>query len=214
MSGVVRLVVCASGNGSNFQALIDAIAKGVIKGASIEALICDTPGAGCIDRALRHGIPVWCVPLPAGARRGSQRRVEWDRRLAEVAASFAPDWILLLGWMRLLGTSFLNRFPGRVVNLHPALPGTFPGTHAIEDAYHAFREGRITKTGIMLHLVPDEGVDCGPVLQSTEVDIVDTDTLESLTERIHDAEHREVVALVRQLVEKELVHAAGTGFTV
>lgn len=215
----MRIVVFASGNGSNFQALIDAIGTGSIENAEIAALICDMPGAGCIDRAVNHGIPCWCIPLPGGARRSSPERTAWNMRLADIAASFEPDWILLLGWMRLLGTPFLERFPGSVVNLHPALPGTFPGTHAIEDAYRAFREGRIERTGIMLHLVPDEGVDCGPVLRSAEVEILDTDTVETLAQRIHELEHREVVALVRQLAsrkraEKEEAHAACLGFSV
>lgn len=219
MTGAVRIVVFASGNGSNFQALIDAIGTGSIEHSEIAALICDTPGAGCLDRAVRHGIPSWCIPLPEGARRGSPARLAWNQRLAGIAEFFEPDWILLLGWMRLLDAPFLECFPGRVVNLHPALPGTFPGTHAIEDAYRAFREGRIERTGIMLHLVPDEKVDCGPVLRFAEVEIRDTDTLETLAQRIHEVEHREVVALVRQLVQRQLVEkehndAARLGFSV
>ncbi len=88
---------------------------------------------------------------------------------AKLAASYQPDWIVLAGWMRVLSSAFLDCFPQRVINLHPALPGTFPGTHAIERAFEAYQRGEIDRTGVMVHLVPDEGVDNGPVLAQAEV---------------------------------------------
>ncbi|MEN6499147.1 MAG: phosphoribosylglycinamide formyltransferase [Rectinema sp.] len=202
MSDPLRIVVLASGEGSNVQALIDAIEARIIEGARVEALVCDVPGARCIDRAVRHAIPVFVVPAPQGARRGSPEREAYDERLAAIVASFGADVVMLLGWMRLLGRAFLKHFPGKVINLHPALPGAFPGTHAIERAFDAFRRGDIARTGIMLHLVPDEGVDSGPVLRVAEVPIFGEDTLSSLEARIHETEHREVVALVRDLALK------------
>jgi len=92
--------------------------------------------------------------------------------------------------MRVLSSAFLDRFPQHVINLHPALPGTFPGTHAIERAYEGYQRGEIDRTGVMVHLVPDEGIDNGPVLAQTEVLFHPTDTLESLEARIHQTEHR------------------------
>jgi phosphoribosylglycinamide formyltransferase-1 len=195
----LRIVVLASGEGGNFQALIDAIEEHRIEGARIAALICDVPGARCVDRAVRHAIPAYVLPAPAGARRGSPERIAYDEQLAAIAKSFGAERILLLGWMRLLSQAFLGHFPGKVINLHPALPGMFPGTHAIERAFEAFQRGKIGRTGVMLHLVPDEGVDSGPVLGIAEVPILREDTIESLEERVHDTEHREVVALVRDL---------------
>jgi len=203
----LRLVVMASGEGSNLQAIIDAIESGLLKGASIEALICDTPGAYCIERAIQHGILVHLLPLSLHARRGTLAREIYDKRLAAIVAHYEPDYILLLGWMRLLGQAFLANFPGKVINLHPALPGIFPGTHAIERTFAAFQQDKITTAGIMLHLVPDEGIDVGPVLRMASVPVLKEDTLQTFEARIHEIEHREVVALIQDLLAKDLHNA-------
>jgi folate-dependent phosphoribosylglycinamide formyltransferase PurN len=92
-----------------------------------------------------------------------------------------------------------------VVNLHPALPGQFSGMHAIERAFKAAQQGQIKQTGIMVHLVPDEGVDDGPVLASQTVPILPDDTLNALEARIHAAEHKLLVDTVRKLVLGEIV---------
>ena len=102
--------------------------------------------------------------------------------------------------MRLLTMAFLERFPGRVVNLHPALPGAFPGVDAIARAFTAFQLGVITETGVMVHLVPDEGVDAGPVLAQTTVPIYSGDTLADLEARVHAAEHDLLVTTLARLV--------------
>ncbi len=104
---------------------------------------------------------------------------------------------MLAGWMRILSSAFLERFPNRVVNLHPALPGTFPGTHAIQRAFEAYQSGQIEHTGVMVHLVPDEGVDSGPVLNQRIVPILPEDTLETLETRIHAVEHALLVETLR-----------------
>lgn len=194
-----RIVVMASGEGSNLQALIDAIESKVVQGVRIVALVSDTPNARAIPRATCHGILAHILPCPAGARRGSSARIEYDARLASIVSSFEPDFVFLLGWMRLLSHTFLGQFPGKVINLHPALPGTFPGTHAIERAFEAFRQGEITKTGVMLHLVPDEGVDSGPVLRVAEIPMREGEELDALEARVHAEEHRLVVELARDL---------------
>ena len=104
--------------------------------------------------------------------------------------------------MRLLSMSFLSHFPNRVVNLHPALPGAFPGTEAIARAFEAYQRGEIQSTGVMTHLVPDEGVDAGPVLAQIELPITPQDTLETLSERVHQAEHQLLVQTLQQLIRK------------
>jgi len=91
--------------------------------------------------------------------------------------------------MHVLSGAFVRAFPMRVVNLHPALPGTFPGTHAIPRAYEAYKQGQITHTGVIVHLVPNEAVDVGPVIAQAEVPIQPEDTLEELEARIHATEH-------------------------
>lgn len=189
-----RLAVLISGNGSNLQAILDACADGRLN-ALVTLVVSNHFDAYGINRANRAGVPVLCLP-----RRNDQARAEYDAELASFVAASQPDWVVLAGWMRILSTAFLRAFPGRVINLHPALPGTFPGAHAIEDAFNAYRQGQIVQTGVMVHLVPDEGVDCGPVLASETVAIQSQDTLENLEARIHQVEHRLLVETLAKLV--------------
>jgi phosphoribosylglycinamide formyltransferase 1 len=184
------IVVLASGSGSNLQALIDA-------GVPVLAVVSDQPGALALDRASAAHVPALLVRKDEG-----ESRQQYDARLAEVVAGFAPRYVVLAGWMRLLSMAFLGHFPDRVVNLHPALPGEFPGLHAIERALDSGSE----RTGVMVHLVPDEGVDSGPVLATVEVPIRHDDTVVDLTDRVHAAEHELLVRVVRNLLDRpELV---------
>ncbi|MEJ2599104.1 MAG: formyltransferase family protein [Anaerolineales bacterium] len=97
----------------------------------------------------------------------------------------------------------LNLNAQRVINLHPALPRTFPGLHAIQRAFEAYQRGEIQCTGVMVHLVPDEGVDSGPVLASQSVPIDPQDTLETLEARVHSVEHKLLVSTLKDLLQKE-----------
>jgi formyltetrahydrofolate-dependent phosphoribosylglycinamide formyltransferase len=117
--------------------------------------------------------------------------------------SFGVTWVVLAGWMHVLSDAFIELFPNRIVNLHPALPGTFPGTHAIERAYEAYQRGLINHTGIMVHLVPDEAVDAGPVVAQAEIAIHPEDSLEDLEARIHRMEHVLLVQALYQLLVSE-----------
>jgi phosphoribosylglycinamide formyltransferase 1 len=193
-----RLVVLLSGNGSNLQAILDACATGDLQ-AHVVCVFSNQAEAFGLERARRAGIPA--VPVP---KQADQTRRDYDAELAGQVAAYAPDWVVLAGWMRLVTAEFLDRFPGRVINLHPALPGSFPGTHAIERAFDAFRRGEIGHTGVMVHLVPDEGVDAGPVLAQAVVEIRADDDLAALETRIHDVEHYLLVATLRQLCDQRL----------
>lgn len=191
-------MVLASGSGSNLQALLDACAAGALAGI-VTTVVSDRADAFALVRAERSGCAA--IHLP---RRDGEARADYDARLADVVAASQPDLVILAGWMRLLTMTFLARFPGRVVNLHPALPGELPGTNAIERAFDEFQRGLRTTTGVMVHLVPDEGVDDGPVLATATVDIARGDTLESLTERVHAAEHELLVRTVADLCARTL----------
>jgi len=195
MSKDVRLVVLISGFGSNLQAVLDAARSGELP-AQVCGVVSNKAEAFGLERARQAGIPA----VVYGYKQG-QERSDYDRQLAEIVAAFQPDWIVLAGWMRILSSAFLQRFPGRVVNLHPALPGTFPGTHAIEQAFDAYRLGEIEHTGVMVHLVPDEGVDNGPVLNQIIVPIYPADTLEMLEARVHEVEHILLIDTLRMLFE-------------
>ncbi len=192
-----RIVALISGHGSNLQAIIDACAAGELPG-EVVLVVSNRRDAYGMARAYQAGIPTLYFPLkPYLAGRG---RAQYDADLAVQVAAYRPDVIALAGWMHVLSNAFLQRFPGKVINLHPALPGTFPGTDAIARAYAAYRAGSITHTGIMLHFVPDEGVDVGPVITSEVVPIFAHDTPQSLEERIHATEHRLYVHALKTVV--------------
>lgn len=182
-----HIAVLASGSGSNLQAIIDACAAGRLD-AEVVHVVSDRPGAFALERAAAAGIPATALP-----RHDGEPRSDYDARLADVVAAGGPDVVVLAGWMRILTMNFLGRFAGRVVNLHPALPGELPGTNAVARALEQFQRGERTHTGAMVHLVPDEGVDDGPTLATATVPINPDDTIESLTERVHAAEHRLLV---------------------
>src|SRR4030066_1452703 len=185
------LVVLISGFGSNLQAILDACMRGDLP-ARVVAVISDKENAYGLERAHQANIPAIAFPKSRHQERGA-----YDAELARLVKTFQPDWVVLAGWMRLLSNSFLGYFPNRVINLHPALPGTFPGTEAIPRAFEAYRRGEITHTGVMIHLVPDEGVDSGPVLAQEVVPIHPEDSLESRATRIHAVEHRLLVSTLR-----------------
>jgi len=186
------LVVLISGNGSNLQAIMDAIQAGRLP-AEIKAVVSNTKEAYGLERARLAGIPAIVKP-----KRKEQEREQYDAELAEIVKAYHPDFVILAGWMRILTMAFIGQFPNRIINLHPALPGTFPGVNAIERAWQAFQTGEISHTGIMVHLVPDEGVDLGPVLAQKIVEIKPQDTLEDLEKRVHQCEHELLVETIRQ----------------
>jgi phosphoribosylglycinamide formyltransferase 1 len=192
-----RVVVLASGSGSNLQAIIDACASGQIDGAVVH-VVSDRHDAFALQRAHAAGIAATHL-----ARRDGESRAAYDTRLADVVEAGQADIVVLAGWMRILTMSFLSRFPERVVNIHPALPGELPGTDAVARAYEQARRGERSSTGVMVHLVPDEGVDDGPVLGTITVPIDSDDTMETLTERVHAAEHRLLVHVLADMCQKE-----------
>lgn len=190
-----RLVVLISGNGSNLRAILDACNSGELD-AKVVCVISNKADAYGLVRAKNAGVEAIYFP-----RQKTESRQEYDARLANCVSTFLPNYVILAGWMRILSASFLSLFPNRVINLHPALPGKFPGTHAIERAFEAYQRGEIHHTGVMVHLVPDEGVDNGPVLATEIVPIHPSDTLETLEVRVHDFEHELLVKTLRKVIE-------------
>ena len=195
-----RLVVLISGNGSNLQAILDACTAGELD-ATVVSVISNKAEAFGLTRARNAGVESICF-----LKLENESRNEYDARLAHLVTTKQPDYIVLAGWMRILSSSFLPFFPNRVINLHPALPDTFPGTHAIERAYEAYQRGEIKHTGVMVHLVPDEGVDNGPVLATEIVPIFADDSLESLEERVHRIEHKLLVKTLKEVIIKISSH--------
>lgn len=199
---MIRLAALISGNGSNLQAILDAVENGRLPGIDVAVVVSNRRDAYGIKRATAHGIPVVTFPL-LPYRKAGRPRADYDADLAAIVGSFGATWVVMAGWMHILSDAFIEVFPERIINLHPALPGTFAGTHAIERAYDAYKRGEIKHTGVMVHLVPDEAVDAGPVVAEAEVPIYRGDTLEDLEKRIHETEHRLLVdALYGLLAEK------------
>jgi formyltetrahydrofolate-dependent phosphoribosylglycinamide formyltransferase len=194
-----RLAVLISGSGSNLQAIIDAIRVRMLD-AQIVVVVSNRKAAFGLERAAKAGIPMRYFPLKPYTDAG-RSRAEYDADLAALVREYRPDYVVLAGWMHIFSAAFLRHFPYRVVNLHPALPGKFPGSHAIEEALAAYKAGQIKYTGCMVHLVPDEAVDAGPVIGTADVLIYPTDTLDSLANRMHQAEHALLVQSLRRLIE-------------
>ncbi len=190
-----RLVVLVSGSGSNLQALLDACAVDDLA-AEVVAVVSDRRDAYGLVRAREAGVAHHYAPFPP-YRDAGRPRTDYDADLADVVAAYHPDVVVLAGWMRILSAAFLDRFPERVVNLHPALPGQFAGTHAIDRAFAAFQEGAITESGCMVHVAVPE-VDAGPVIATQIVPIYPHDTLDTFEARMHAAEHQLIVSAVRQ----------------
>lgn len=192
---VKRLIVLVSGYGSNLQAILNASTQGELP-AKVVAVISDRADAFALQRAIDAGVPA--IPLPF-CKAIHINRAGYDEVLADVIEPYRPDLIVCAGWMRILSPGFVRRFSGKIINLHPALPGMFPGAHGIEDAFNAFQRGEISHTGVMVHYV-DEGVDTGPVIAKAEVPIYSTDSLKDLEKRVHDAEHTLLVQAIQSLI--------------
>ena len=184
------LVVFASGNGSNFQAIAETIAR---EGwpIRIAALFTDRPRARCVRRAQFLGIPVH-----AFSSRTHPDRETLFRAMAEHLDRLEPlDLLVLAGFMKILPPWFVRRWEGKIVNIHPSLLPAYPGLHAIRRAW----ENREPFTGVTVHLV-DEGVDTGPVLAQARVEIREGEPLHALEERVHQVEHHLYPRVIAQLL--------------
>lgn len=189
-----RIVVLISGNGSNLQAVIEAVASGNIK-AKIELVVSNRATAYGLERAKKHGIPTFTKLLKTYKESG-RTRIEYDVDLATDIKSLLgaePDLQILAGFMHILSAQYVNSFPpGSIINLHPALPGCFEGANAIPRSLSAFKNGEITNTGVMVHCVIPE-VDMGAPIVVREIEIFQNDTLADLENRIHLVEHEIIV---------------------
>jgi len=175
----MRIVVLVSGTGSNLQAVLDASADGSLP-VTIAAVGADRPGTGGVERAAAAGIETFVVDLKQYADRG-----EWNRDLARAVAAHEPAYVVSSGFMRIVDQHFLDAFPDRYLNTHPALLPSFPGAHGVRDAL-AYG---VKVTGCTV-MIADAGVDTGPILAQAAVPVLPEDTEETLHERIKVEERR------------------------
>jgi phosphoribosylglycinamide formyltransferase 1 len=173
-----HLGILISGRGSNFEAIADHVAAGDLA-AEIAVVISNRPEAPGLEAARRRGLNAVSIPS-----KGYDREV-YDRMLVEELARNQVDLVCLAGFMRLLSASFIRRFPQRILNIHPSLLPAFPGL----DAQHQALEHGVKITGCTVHFV-DENLDSGPIILQAAVDVRDSDTVDALSARILEQEHR------------------------
>ena len=183
------IVVLVSGGGTNLQALIDATADPAY-GVRIAAVGADRDDIEGLARARRAGIPTFVCRVADFAT-----RADWDAALASQVAEYRPQLVVLAGFLKLTGEAFLRQFGGRTVNTHPALSPSFPGLHGPQSAL----DYGVKVTGCTLFVV-DAGVDTGPIVAQSAVDVHDDDTAETLHERIKTAERQMLVDYVGRMV--------------
>ena len=192
-----RLVVLASGGGSNLAALL-AAHDDAAYGARVVGLVTDRPAAGALDLARDAGVASAVVAL-----KDFDDRAAWNDGVLEAITVFQPDYVILAGFMRILAPGVVRKFEGRMINTHPALLPAFPGAHGVRDA---LAHG-VKVTGCTVHVV-DDGVDTGPILAQTAVPVLDSDDEPTLTDRIKVAERALLVETVGRL-SREGLHVAG-----
>ncbi len=174
-----KLAIFASGNGSNFEKIVEAVEQGAIPDSEVALCVCDRPGAYVTERATRHNIPV----IEFRPRDFENKR-DFEKMIADRMDVLHIDLVCLAGYMRIIGEELLNRYSGRIINLHPALLPAFPGAHSIRDAF----EYGVKVFGVTIHYV-DETLDGGKIIAQEAVPY-DGDSIEELEALIHKTEHR------------------------
>jgi phosphoribosylglycinamide formyltransferase 1 len=179
MADLLKLGVLISGNGSNLQSIIDNIGNGSLR-AVIKIVVSNNPDAYGLTRAQKHGIPF------AVLKNGDfKSKDDFDAALVKTLKDHEVELVLLAGFMRIISPTLLNAFPGRIMNIHPALLPSFPGLHGQKQAV----DYGVKFSGCTVHFV-DEGVDTGPIIIQAAVPVGDDDTEETLAARILKEEHK------------------------
>lgn len=178
-------VVMASGRGSNFKAIAEAIENNILPNLKISALICNCPQAKAIEIAQNNSIPVHILD-------SKPSRQEFEKNLLNLLLEIKPDWILLAGFMLILKPEIIRNFPRRIINIHPSLLPKFRGTHAQRQALEAGEK----LTGCTVHFVTEE-LDAGPVILQNSLEITPSDTEESLTAKLLPLEHQTYIEALK-----------------
>lgn len=175
----MRLAIFASGNGSNFEILAKEVATGCLHSHRIACLICDNPKAYVIERAKQYKIPTYVIQP-----KDYPSKAAYERAILEKLAQEKVEFIVLAGYMRIIGPTLLTPYSQKIINIHPALLPQFPGRQGIQDAF----DSQVAETGVTIHFV-DQGIDTGPIIAQKKVKIAPNDTLETLETKIHQVEH-------------------------
>ncbi|ASG80620.1 phosphoribosylglycinamide formyltransferase [Lactiplantibacillus pentosus] len=186
-----QIAVFASGNGTNFVALHQAIAARQLP-ATIALLVCDQPQAPVIAKARALQVPVLIVDFHDYANKAAAEEI-----ILTALQARQIDAVLLAGYMRIIGSTLLTAYPHKIINLHPALLPKFPGRHGIEDAFAA----GVNETGVTIHYI-DAGIDTGQIIAQRTVPVKSDDTLATLATRIHDCEHQFYPDVLQTLINE------------
>ncbi|KZR58247.1 phosphoribosylglycinamide formyltransferase [Pseudobacillus badius] len=192
------IALFASGSGSNFQAIAEAVQQGEIP-AHIALLVCDQPDAYVIKRAEQLNIPVFSFRA-----KDYSSKAEFEQEIVGRLREAGVEFVFLAGYMRLIGETLLDAYRGKIVNIHPSLLPAFPGKDAIGQAFNA----RVKIAGVTVHFV-DEGMDTGPIIDQESVRMAEDETRESLQKKIQEVEHQ----LYPRVIKKLLTGAAMEGIT-
>lgn len=193
MSHKLRIGALASGGGSNVQAILDQIESNSLN-AQLVTIISDNPQAGVLDRAVRHGVSHEVIPSQE-----YRHREDHDQAIIEALKAKEVELVVLAGYMRIISAAFVAAFPGRIMNIHPALLPSFPGIHV----QHTAADHGVRFSGCTVHFV-DEGMDTGPVIIQAVVPVLPDDTGEALGARILKLEHRIYPEAIRLFAEGRL----------
>ncbi|WP_057768073.1 phosphoribosylglycinamide formyltransferase [Cytobacillus praedii] len=174
-----NIAIFASGSGTNFQAIVDAVKAGKLS-AVIKLLVCDRQEAYSIERAIKENIPSFVFTAKEYAS-----KEEYETEILQKLRELEADYVVLAGYMRLIGPTLLKNYEGRIINIHPSLLPAFPGKDAIGQALNA----NVKESGVTIHFV-DEGMDTGPIIAQQSVPISKEETIESLQAKIHEIEHK------------------------
>lgn len=186
---MTKIAIFASGNGSNFEVLAKAIQKADFP-AKLEFLFCDKRQAYALTRAEKLQVPSFAFEL-----KEFDDKATYEAEIVNLLENNQIDYILLAGYMKIIGETLLSKYEGRIINIHPALLPNFRGAHGILDAFNA----GVKETGVTVHYV-DSGVDTGAIIAQEAVEIKSDDTLESLEAKIHAVEHQLYPKVVRELI--------------
>ncbi len=188
-----KFSVFVSGNGSNLQAIIDAVGRGEIN-ARLVLVVSDNKDAYAVKRAENSGIETFCFEPKKYQNKG-----DYEKTIISELNKKEVDFIVLAGFMRVLSSYFIDRYRNRILNIHPALLPSFPGEHGAGDAL----KGGVKFTGVTVHFV-DEGVDSGPIILQNIEPVYEDDTEDSLLERLHKIERRLYPEAIQLLIEDKL----------
>lgn len=187
-----RVAVLASGRGSNFEALLRHERAGFFQNVEFACLVVDQPHAGALDVAQRYGVPAHTI-----LRKDFSSKQEFEQAIAQTLDRYGISWVVLAGYMRLVGPTLLEKFPQRILNIHPALLPSFPGLHAQRQAL----EYGVKVSGCTVHFV-DAGMDTGPIIVQRCVPVLPHDTEETLSARILEQEHQAYAEALKAVTER------------